>query len=338
MIQVENLRKVFRSPKIQSGFGGAVKSLFSREWDEKVAVDGISFEIKAGEIVGYLGPNGAGKSTTIKMVTGILTPTSGSCSVDGRIPYQNRIENARNIGVVFGQRTQLWWDLPLTETFGILRKMYRIPEAAWKDRITLLREVLGLDEFMGRTVRTLSLGQRMRADLAAALIHSPKVLYLDEPTIGLDIVVKDQIRQAIKNFRDENGTTVMLTTHDMGDIEELCPRILVIDAGRLIYDGSIDYLRETYGTMRSIHLSVREGHEVDLVLVKARLAQGGLSIDVSWENRTLVISHDRTKIDTVKLIPEALALVPSMDIRIVDTPVGEIIKRIYRDGMKKSPA
>ncbi len=333
MIHVSELKKIFRSPKIESGFGGAVKSLFSRKFDEKVAVDNISFDIAAGEIVGYLGPNGAGKSTTIKMVTGILTPDAGSVVVDGRIPYQERIANAQHIGVVFGQRTQLWWDLPLTETFGILRKMYRVPQAVWDTRLKLLREVLGLDEFMGRTVRTLSLGQRMRADLAAAMAHAPKVLYLDEPTIGLDIVVKDQIRKAIKDFRDENGITVMLTTHDMGDIEELCPRILVIDQGKLIYDGSIDYLRAKYGTMRELHLSVRDGSELDLPALKESLAPGEKGIELSMQNNTLVITHDSTRVDTVRLIPEALALVPSQDIRILETPVAEIIKRIYRDGM-----
>lgn len=330
MIQVQGLRKVFRSPKIEPGFAGAVKSLFDRKYEEKVAVDDISFSIAPGEIVGYLGPNGAGKSTTIKMVTGILTPSAGSCTVDGRVPYEERIENARNIGVVFGQRTQLWWDLPLTETFSVLRKMYRVPQATWDARLLLLREVLGLDEFMGRPVRTLSLGQRMRADLAAAMAHAPKVLYLDEPTIGLDIVVKDQIRQAIRDFRDENGMTVMLTTHDMGDIEELCPRILVIDKGRLIYDGSIDYLRSTWGTTRNLHLAVKEGQSVDIEQVRKGLRADEAGMHISLEGRTLVISHDITRTDTVSLIPEALALVPSADIRIVETPVAEIIKRIYK--------
>ncbi len=330
MIQVKELRKVFKSPKIDPGFRGAVRSLFKRKFDEKTAVDGISFSIKPGEIVGYLGPNGAGKSTTIKMVTGILTPTSGSCLVDGRVPYQERIENARNIGVVFGQRTQLWWDLPLTETFSILRKMYRVPQKEWDSRLKLLRGVLGLDEFMGRTVRTLSLGQRMRADLAAAMTHNPKVLYLDEPTIGLDIVVKDQIRKAIRDFRNESGMTVMLTTHDMGDIEELCPRILVIDQGKLIYDGSIDYLRATWGRTRELHLSIREGHSVDLEAVKRSLRSEETGMSISVEGRTLIIGHDTSKVDSVKLIPEALSHVPSVDIRILETPVAEIIKRIYK--------
>lgn len=336
MIHVEKLRKVFRTAKIHPGFGGAVKSLFSREYTEKVAVEDISFDVNAGEIVGYLGPNGAGKSTTIKMVTGILTPTAGHCVVDGRVPYEERMTNAANIGVVFGQRTQLWWDLPLTETFSILRKMYQVPEAAWNSRMLHLREVLGLDEFLGRTVRTLSLGQGMRADLAAALAHAPKVVYLDEPTIGLDIVVKEQLREALRGFRDDHGTTVMLTTHDMGDIEELCPRILVIDKGRLIYDGSLDYLRATYGTMRSLQLVVREGHTVDPVALQAQLAPNAADIEVLWANRTVTINHDRTTVDTTKLIPEALALVPASDIQIVETPVVEIIKRIYREGVHPS--
>jgi ABC-2 type transport system ATP-binding protein len=190
---------------------------------------------------------------------------------------------------------------------------------------------------MGRPVRTLSLGQRMRADLAAAMAHAPKVLYLDEPTIGLDIVVKDQIRQAIRDFRNESGMTVMLTTHDMGDIEELCPRILVIDQGKLIYDGSIDYLRSTYGTTRVLELDVKEGQDIDLPRLKRSLARAGKGLEIGLEGRTLSISHDSGKVDTVKLIPRALEAVPSADIRIVETPVAEIIKRIYKGSLEGRP-
>ena len=329
MIKVESLRKEFKSNKVQPGFKGAVKSLFNHETEIKVAVEDISFHINKGEIVGYLGPNGAGKSTTIKMVTGILTPTSGSCTVDGLIPYEDRIENAKKIGVVFGQRTQLWWDLPLTETFSILKKIYQVNEKEYNSRLALLKEGLGLNEFMNRTVRTLSLGQRMRADLAAALIHNPKVIYLDEPTIGLDIVVKDQIRDLIRSFRDEYGTTVMLTTHDMSDIEELCKRILVIDKGNLIYDGDLGKLKDTYGTARTLELKVKEPNLFNLDKLKSQVGILTDDAEFIFEGGKLLINHNKVKMDTVELIGTIVKYVGVKDINIIDMPVSDIIKKIY---------
>lgn len=330
MIRVENLKKEFKQNKIDPGFKGAVKSLFSKETITKVAVDDISFEVGKGEIVGYLGPNGAGKSTTIKMVTGILTPTSGKCTVDGLIPYENRIENARKIGVVFGQRTQLWWDLPLSETFALLKKIYGVEDEAYRKRLDLLRKGLGLDEFMGRTVRTLSLGQRMRADLAAALIHNPKVIYLDEPTIGLDIVVKDQIRELIRNFREEYGTTVMLTTHDMSDIEELCKRILVIDKGKLIYDGDLKKLKDTYGTSRTLELTLKNPLEFNMDKFKTQIGEVLKEVELSLEGSKLSIVHNKEEIDTVELIGVVVKYLGVKDIEIKDMPVSDIIKKIYK--------
>ena len=329
MINVENLKKEFKSNKIDPGFKGAVKSLFSHEQITKVAVDDISFHIDKGEIVGYLGPNGAGKSTTIKMVTGILTPSSGKCTVDGLVPYENRIENAKKIGVVFGQRTQLWWDLPLSETFELLKKIYSLEEKQYRQRFDLLREGLALDEFMGRTVRTLSLGQRMRADLAAALIHNPKVIYLDEPTIGLDIVVKDQIRDLIKSFKEEYGTTVMLTTHDMSDIEELCKRILVIDKGKLIFDGDIRTLKDTYGTSRTLELTLKDVASFNLDTLKSQIGDINHQLELTCEGNRLSIKHDKEKIDTVELIAHIVKYVGVKDIQIQDMPVSDIIKKIY---------
>ena len=329
MIKVENLRKEFKSNKVQPGFKGAVKSLFNHETEIKVAVEDISFHIGKGEIVGYLGPNGAGKSTTIKMVTGILTPTSGSCTVDGLIPYEDRIENAKKIGVVFGQRTQLWWDLPLTETFSILKKIYQVDEKEYNTRLALLKEGLGLNEFMNRTVRTLSLGQRMRADLAAALIHNPSVIYLDEPTIGLDIVVKDQIRDLIRSFREEYGTTVMLTTHDMSDIEELCKRILVIDKGNLIYDGDLTKLKDTYGTARTLELKVKEPNLFNLDKLKSQVGTLTDDAEFIFEGGKLLINHNKVELDTVELIGTIVKYVGVKDINIIDMPVSDIIKRIY---------
>lgn len=233
MIKVNSISKEFITTKKYPGFKGAIKGLFSREKVRKLAVDNVSFHIKKGEIVGYIGSNGAGKSTTIKMMTGILKPTSGTCLVGGIDPSKDRKANAQQIGVVFGQRTQLWWDLPLSESYTVLKEIYGVSDKDFEERMKFLNEVLGLEDFIHSTVRTLSLGQRMRADLAAALIHNPKVLYLDEPTIGLDLVVKDKIRQAIKHINQQYNTTVVLTTHDLGDIEELCNRIIIIDNGKL---------------------------------------------------------------------------------------------------------
>lgn len=225
MITVENLTKEFKMNKKYPGFKGAVKSFFSREYTLKKAVEDISFTIAEGEIVGYIGANGAGKSTTIKMMTGILTPTKGRVLVNGVVPYEDRQKNAKDIGVVFGQKTQLWWDLPLSETFSLLKDIYEVEENDYNERMAFLHEVLELEEFLLQPVRTLSLGQRMRGDLAAALIHNPKVIYLDEPTIGLDVVVKENVRKAIKKINETYGTTIILTTHDLMDIEELSSRI-----------------------------------------------------------------------------------------------------------------
>lgn len=239
MIQVEHIEKEFVSPKKYPGLKGAIKGLFSNEKVHKLAVDDISFTIDDGEIVGYIGSNGAGKSTTIKMMTGILTPTKGKCLIHGVDPNRERMVNAKNIGVVFGQRTQLWWDLPLSESYTILKEIYDVSDEDYRERMEFLNEVLDLPDFFDKPVRTLSLGQRMRADLGAALIHNPKVLYLDEPTVGLDLVVKDKVREAIRVINEKYQTTVILTTHDIGDIEELCSRIIVIDEGKKIYDGGL---------------------------------------------------------------------------------------------------
>ena len=226
MIKVENLSKVFKTSKKFPGLFGSIKGLFTREYTEKKAVNNISFEIASGDIVGYIGSNGAGKSTTIKIMTGILTPTSGRVLVDGIEPYKNRQLNAKKIGVVFGQRTQLWWDLPLNESFSLLKDIYEVSEDDYKERMKFFTDVLGLDEFIMQPVRTLSLGQRMKADLAASLLHNPKILFLDEPTIGLDVVVKEKVRKAIKEIHAKYGTTIILTTHDLQDIEELCSKII----------------------------------------------------------------------------------------------------------------
>ena len=234
MINVSNISKSFHT-KVKNG-------LLKHEMTTKTAVDGMSFKIDEGDLVGYIGPNGAGKSTTIKMLTGILLPDSGSISVNGIDPFKRRKENGRNIGVIFGQRSQLWWHLRLDDTFKLFKHMYEIPDAKYNDRLTLLKNILELDEFWHQPVRQLSLGQRMRGELAAALLHSPQILYLDEPTVGMDVVVKERIRELLKEFNDQ-GVTVLLTTHDLDDVERLCKRVMVINHGRLLYDGTMSELR-----------------------------------------------------------------------------------------------
>jgi ABC-2 type transport system ATP-binding protein len=237
IIEVRDLRKVFRSAKRQPGIAGTLRTLFSREYVDKVAVTGVTMSLEPGELVGYIGPNGAGKSTTIKMLTGILVPTSGLVRVAGVVPYEQRTRNAANIGVVFGQRSQLYWDLPLIESFELLRAIYGIPRERYRANLDHFVALLEMGDFLGTPVRQLSLGQRMRGDFAAAMLHDPKVVFLDEPTIGLDVVAKESIRTFIAEVNRERGTTFILTTHDLADVERLCRRIVLIDDGRLIFDG-----------------------------------------------------------------------------------------------------
>ena len=302
MIKVCNLTKEFKTNKKYPGFKGAIKSLFSTEYTVTSAVDNMNFEIEEGEVVGYIGSNGAGKSTTIKMMTGILTPTSGKVEVNGIIPYENRTENAMNIGVVFGQRTQLWWDLPLSETFSLLRDIYSVSSEDFKERMKFFNEVLEIDEFMLRPVRTLSLGQRMRADLAASLIHNPKILYLDEPTIGLDVVVKEKVRNAIKQINKKYNTTVILTTHDLEDIEELCDRIIIIDKGVKIYDGSLSEIKEKYGYMTNVSILIKKNELEDKININSYFNLDNNDLNLSDEDGKINITFNKNKISQMEII------------------------------------
>jgi ABC-2 type transport system ATP-binding protein len=250
LIAATNLRKTFRSPKRHEGRLGALRTLVTRDYTETTAVADVSLSIEAGELVGYLGPNGAGKSTTIKMLTGILVPTSGTLHVAGFVPWLQRVENSQNIGVVFGQRSQLWWDLPLIESFDLVGRLYRVPPDRYRTDLARFRDLLGLDEFIATPVRQLSLGQRMRGDLTAALLHDPKIVYLDEPTVGLDVFAKERIRSFIEEINAERGTTVILTTHDLADVERLCRRIILIDHGRVLFDGSVSELTTSFAPNR----------------------------------------------------------------------------------------
>lgn len=264
MIEVQELCKDF---SIQKRSGSLLKDFFSPSYYKKEAVKNISFKVKKGEIVGYIGKNGAGKSTTIKMLSGILHPSSGRVEIDGIIPYQNRIQNSKNIGVVFGQRTQLWWDIPIGDTLNLMKEMYQVSDDMYNSTYSMLNSILNLDELSDYAVRQLSLGQRMRADIACAMIHNPKVLFLDEPTIGLDILMKRQIREFIKEINNVNQTTILLTTHDMHDIERLCNRIIVIDKGEIFFDGTKQDLYNKYDKYKILKLTTVNVFEVKEFLI-----------------------------------------------------------------------
>lgn len=243
MIQVSHLRKTFRVARRGAGFSQAVKALFRREYEEIHALDDLSFTIRDGEMVGYIGPNGAGKSSTIKVLSGILTPDSGQCLVNGRTPWKDRVAHVKEIGVVFGQRTQLWWDVPVADSFELLKEIYTVPEKTYRENLEELTQLLDLGDLLRTPARQLSLGQRMRCEIAASLLHSPKILFLDEPTIGLDAVSKLAVRDFILRLNRERGTTVLLTTHDMQDIEALASRVLLIGRGKILLDGTLEDIR-----------------------------------------------------------------------------------------------
>ena len=243
MIQVSHLCKTFRVARRGAGFSQAVKALFRREYEEIHALDDLSFTIRDGEMVGYIGPNGAGKSSTIKVLSGILTPDSGQCLVNGRTPWKDRVAHVKEIGVVFGQRTQLWWDVPVADSFELLKEIYTVPEKTYQENLEELTQLLDLGDLLRTPARQLSLGQRMRCEIAASLLHSPKILFLDEPTIGLDAVSKLAVRDFILRLNRERGTTVLLTTHDMQDIEALASRVLLIGRGKILLDGTLEDIR-----------------------------------------------------------------------------------------------
>jgi ABC-2 type transport system ATP-binding protein len=332
MIHVENIRKDFKKIIKEPGLKGSVKALFKPNKEIVRAVDGISFDVPKGEILGFIGPNGAGKSTMIKMLTGILTPTSGFCRINGCIPQQDRKNYVREIGVVFGQRTQLWWDLALRETYAVLKEIYQVPDEQYKKRMKFLNEVLELDSFITSPVRTLSLGQRMRADIAASLLHSPKVLFLDEPTIGLDVVVKENIRDAIMRINAEEGTTVILTTHDLSDIELLCERIVMIDKGKKVFDGAISELKRNYGDIRTMEFELLKPSDGGLLDYSSEF---GDKADISFEqDKTSVkVRFDASSVSVEKIISYTLSAVHIKDFKINDVEIEEIIKKLYKSGV-----
>ena len=326
MIVVEHLDKTFKKTVKQPGLKAGFKSLFKPQIETFEAVKDLNFEIPKCEIFGFIGANGAGKSTTIKMLTGILTPTSGTCLINGKNPQKNRTAYVKDIGVVFGQRTQLWWDLALQETYSVLKEIYDISDSEFHKRMAFLNEVLDLNTFIKDPVRTLSLGQRMRADIAASLLHNPKVLFLDEPTIGLDVAVKDNIRKAIKQINQEEQTTILLTTHDLNDIELLCDRIFMIDRGQEIFDGSVSQLKQRFGKMHEVRFEMTQQLEVE----RLDYHQHFSDLEVIKDGLQVTIQFDATKVAIPDLVKFTLSRANVKDIAVKDADIEEIIRRFFR--------
>ena len=322
MIEVKSLTKVFRKPIRGRGVLGMLKTLFSRKYKEIRAVDDVSFDIGEGEIVGYIGSNGAGKSTTIKMMCGILTPTSGKVLVNGKEPYVKRKVVAKEIGVVFGQKTQLWWDIPLIESFKVLKEIYQVSEEDYKSRMEFLSSVLGIDEFLTQPVRTLSLGQRMRADLAASMLHNPKILFLDEPTIGMDVLVKEKIRQAIHALNAKYHTTVVLTTHDMVDIENLCSRIIMIEKGKIIYDGPLGNIKHRFGNIKTLTLTIPANINPQEVKPYSE------EVELITEEDKVMLRFDADKVKLEDVVQYAFSNYQAIDMKISDISIEDVVKKI----------
>jgi len=329
IISANGVGKTFRQLKRQAGFGGAVRSLFSRDYTEIHAVDGISFAIEPGEAVGYLGPNGAGKSTMIKMMTGILTPSAGTLSVLGRQPHSHRMVNASEIGVVFGQRSQLWWDLPVRDSYDLNRHIYDIPQKRFTDNLAYLTQMLDMASYLDRPVRQLSLGQRMRAEIAMALLHDPKILFLDEPTIGLDVVAKDVVRKFLAENNRERGTTIILTTHDLVDIEEICPRLIMVDDGKLLFDGELKRLRASLGSRRRLTLEFATDPG------PISLSSATLTADAGAAKHFILEDETVSLIDVLNEVGRGHGL---KDVKLEEPDIEEVIRTFYQNKPKLAAA
>jgi len=321
VIKLEGINKTFRVAKRQAGFGHAVKALFSREYEYIHALQDINFTINDGEMVGYIGPNGAGKSTTIKIMCGVLTPDSGNCQIDGRTPWKERIRHVRDIGVVFGQRSQLWWDVPVIDSFELIRDIYTVNQKEYQRNLDELSTLLDLGELLKTPARSLSLGQRMRCEIAASLLHSPRTLFLDEPTIGLDAVSKIAVRQFIKDLNASRGTTVILTTHDMQDIEALTERILLIGRGRILLDDSLEELKKRSSERKTLVIEYSG---------KKPSPSGGMEVLESKEGR-LVIALNPSEISVSDAITKLAANTELTDVSVSGVSSEEMVAALYKE-------
>lgn len=322
IIEVENLCKTFKIHKRGMGFSGAMKNIFHPTYEHKKAVDNISFNIKEGEMVGFIGPNGAGKSTTVKMLSGILYPDSGNINVAGYIPHKQRKEYVANIGVVFGQKSQISWDLSPLDSYEVIKHIYKISEKKYKENLERFTDLLDMGKFINQPVRQLSLGQRMRADIAAALLHSPKIVFFDEPTIGIDVVGKDKIRKFIKTLNQTDNITMIFTTHDMQDIEKTCERLIIIDDGKKLYDGSLENVKKSYVSSRIIEAEF-ESLPIELNLKNVKIS------DVENNAMKKIISFDASEVSVNSLMSELMNTHNIKDVSIREPEIDAIIRDIY---------
>jgi ABC-2 type transport system ATP-binding protein len=322
VITVNHLQKYFKVSRHYRGKFGTIRNLISREYKLVRAVDDISFEVQRGELVGYLGPNGAGKSTTLKMLTGLLVPTAGELYVNSYVPWRERQAYVAKIGAVFGQRTTLWWDLPVIESLDLLQHIYKISPGRFHQNLSEFRKLLELDPFLNTPVRSLSLGQRMRADICAALLHDPQILFLDEPTIGLDVVAKERIRQFIRHVNQDRGTTIILTTHDLSDVEKLCERVMIIDHGHLLYDGGLASLRDRFGGKRQLLVYFSETYQ--------QVAIPGAEI-LEREGQRVTYQFDRRTITASELIGRLSSHYRIHDLEVREPDIETTIRRIYEE-------
>lgn len=330
IIEIKNVTKEFKVLNRREGLLGSFKDLFSRNYKTVRAVDNISMTVGQGEIVGYLGPNGAGKSTTIKMMTGVLEPTSGEILVGGSIPYKNRTKNAQEIGVVFGQRSQLWWALPLVESFRILRDIYQIPEQNYKDMLELYQSLVDIEPLLHKPVRQMSLGQRTLSDILAAFLHDPKIVFLDEPTIGLDVSMKAKIRTLIHALNREKKTTVILTTHDMGDVDALCRRIVIIDKGKMLYDNDIEHLKSFFGSYRTLKVRADGDLKEQAEVIQGELPDMKVWADDEWIS--VLVDEEKAKVlDVLGKLQQSHSI---RDMKLEEISTEEVIKKIYEEGVK----
>lgn len=323
IIKFENICKNFKVPQKAEGRFKMIKNFFCRKHRIIEALKDVSFSIQEGEIVGYIGPNGAGKSTTIKIMSGILTPTSGTCVIDGLVPWQNRKTFVKNIGIVFGQRSQLWWDVPVIDSFELLKDIYKIPDDKYKETLQLLNSALNIEDLLGRPLRQLSLGQKMKCELAASLLHRPKILFLDEPTIGLDAITKLAVRDFIKYINKEWGTTIILTTHDMNDIEALTNKIILIGKGRILYQGSFEKIKEKYSDEKTIEVEFAKDYN------KVSLA-GYKVIEHNLRFATLK-TLPNTKFHTTDFINQISKKYEVVDFQVSSLSVDEILAKLYKE-------
>jgi len=326
MIRVRDLTRDYRITRKRQGIAGGFIDLVRPRKEILRAVDKVSFDIQPGEMVGYIGANGAGKSTTIKMLTGILTPSSGEVTVGGLVPWKNRQNYTRHIGAVFGQRTQLWWDLAVVESFLLLKKIYEVDEAVYLEQMALFHDLLNIGDFLHQPVRKLSLGQRMRCDLAAALLHKPRVLFLDEPTIGLDVVAKGNVRRFLREIRENQGVTIILTTHDLGDIEHLCRRLIIIDQGIVHFDGELEELRNRTGHRARLTLELKRSVEREEL---ERITEGLPVVWTAGEGQRHEVEFNRAEAASAEVIKRLVNAVEVSDMHLAEPPIEDVVSQIY---------